>query len=155
MFNITQFREFIVAPALNAIQIRSKEFIELLVFTCAVESAGGTYVKQVQGPALGIFQMEPNSFTDLWVNYVIRKPEICNALSLNLGVHRMPQPDEMISNLLLAAALCGLFYQRFKVDPKDMTEDTLWTLYKTHYNTDAGKAERDPSIKAYRKFIKV
>jgi hypothetical protein len=65
MFDITQFRADILTPTLEALQFREIELKELLVFTCAVESAGGTYVKQVKGPALGIFQLEPNTFTDV------------------------------------------------------------------------------------------
>jgi hypothetical protein len=153
MFNIDQFRENILAPALDALQIRSKELAELLVFTCAVESAGGTYVKQIQGPALGIYQIEPNSFTDVWQNYAIRKPDVLNLLALNLGVHRVPEPREVITNLLLATAMCALFYQHRKVFPKQMDEDYLWDLYKKYYNTEKGAAQKEPSILAYRKFI--
>ena len=49
MFDITQFRQDILSPALDALQIRGENLKELLVFTCAVESGGGTYVKEIQG----------------------------------------------------------------------------------------------------------
>ena len=52
MFDITQFRADILTPTLEALQFREIELKELLVFTCAVESAGGTYVKQVKGHLL-------------------------------------------------------------------------------------------------------
>ena len=70
MFNITQFRENIVNPVLHDLQMYTKEMAELIVFTCAVESNGGTYVKQIKGPALGIYQVEPSTFTDIWVNFI-------------------------------------------------------------------------------------
>lgn len=154
MFDIKQFREDILAPSLNALQIRSKEFAELLVFTCAVESAGGTYVKEIKGPALGIYQLEPNSFTDIWVNYIVRKPDIVNLFSLNLGIHRMPQPEEIITDLRLATAMCAMFYRSRKVIDGSMDENVLWDLYKEHYNTPKGKAKKDQAIKAYQNFIK-
>ena len=48
MFDITQFRQWIVRPALADLQLQSAAFEELLIFTCAVESNGGTYVHQIQ-----------------------------------------------------------------------------------------------------------
>ena len=154
MFDITQFREDIVAPALNAVGIRSPEYVELLVFTCAVESAGGTYVKQIQGPALGIYQIEPNTFTDIWHNYILRKPDIVNMLSLNLGIHRIPAPLDLITNLSLSSVMCAMIYKARKVNPVDSNPETLWSLYKEFYNTPAGKAEHDACMKAYKKFTK-
>jgi hypothetical protein len=61
MFNITQFRELLIRPVLDSLQMYSKDAEELLVFTCAAESNGGTYLHQVKGPALGIYQCEPST----------------------------------------------------------------------------------------------
>lgn len=155
MFDITQFRDNIVTPSLELIQMRSECMVELLVFTCAIESAGGTYVKQKNGPALGIYQIEPATFTDLWVNYISRKPDIVNLLSLNCNVHRMPEPHEVMWDLRIASICTALLYRYKKVTPTQKDEDYLWDLYKTHYNTPGGAAEKDPSLKLYRKFIKV
>ena len=154
MFDITQFRYDIVVPTLNAIQIRSDCIVELLVFTCAVESAGGTYLKQMNGTALGIYQLEPASYTDLWVNYIMRKPDIINLLSLNLNINRMPDPLDLITDLKLATICTVLFYKHRKANLITQDEDTLWTVYKEFYNTEKGKAAKDASIKAYRKFIR-
>jgi hypothetical protein len=132
----------------------SKEMEELLVFTCAVESAGGTYVKQIQGPAVGVFQIEPASLTDLWCNFIIRNPYIVNLLTLNFGVHRMPSPESLITDLRIAAAICALYYKRKKANLTSISPDSLWDVYKPLYNTVKGKAEKEASLKAYAKFIK-
>ena len=155
MLNITQFREDIVLPSLHALQMYTKEFAELLVFTCATESAGGTYVKQIHGPAVGIFQIEPASLTDLWVNFIVRNPSYMNLLTMNFGVHRMPMPIDLITDLKLATAICALFYKRHKVNVISTEPSDLWDIYKKYYNTELGKAEKDTSLKAYSKFIKV
>jgi hypothetical protein len=155
MFDITQFRTDIVTPTLDALQIRGKEFIELLVFTCAVESAGGTYVKQNKGTALGIYQLEPSTFTDLWHNYILRKPDVVNLLSLNLSLHRVPDPIQLITDLSLATVCCVLFYKWKKVQINSIDENHLWEIYKEFYNTPLGKSEKEPSLKAYRKFTKL
>ena len=41
---------------------RKQSAIDLLLGTAAQESAFGTYLRQVNGPALGAFQMEPATF---------------------------------------------------------------------------------------------
>lgn len=157
MFYINQFRDDIVAPSLNALQIRNKNMHELLVFTCAVESAGGTYVRQIKGPALGIYQIEPATFTDVFTNYVLRKPDILNLFSLNLGLHRMPEPEQVITDLRLASATTACLYLYRKANlPDDVTlnAEQLWDIYKPLYNTIKGAAEKDSALKAYAKFIK-
>jgi len=155
MFDIKQFRQCILSPTMEALQIRSPQLAELMVFTCATESAGGTYLKQIVGPALGIYQIEPATFTDVWINYILRKPDIVNLLSLNLGVHRMPMPTDVIHDLRLATATSLFLYIQRKAKPLDSSEETMWDLYKRLYNTVKGKATKDASIKAYRKFAKV
>ena len=65
MLNIAQFRDLIVKSTLNDLLLYSEDAEELLVFTCAVESLGGTYLQQVKGPALGIYQMEPVTYNDI------------------------------------------------------------------------------------------
>lgn len=154
MFNITQFRENIVNPVLHDLQMYTKEMAELIVFTCAVESNGGTYVKQIKGPALGIYQVEPSTFTDIWVNFIIRNPYIVNLLTLNFAVHRMPAPIEVVTDLRLATAFCALHYKRYKVQPESIEPNVLWEPYKQYYNTIKGKSEKTKSIKAYQAFIK-
>lgn len=154
MLDIKQFRELVVLPALHDLQMYTKEFAELLVFTCATESAGGTYIKQITGPAVGIFQIEPNSLTDLWVNYVVRNARYLNLLSMNFGLYKMPDPIDLITNMKLAAGVCALFYKRHKVNCLSMEPDALWEIYKKYYNTVKGKAEKETSLKAYAKFIK-
>lgn len=65
MLDCSQFRALIIEPVLSKLQLYSKDAEELLVFTCAAESLGGTLLHQIQGPAVGIFQMEPNTYTDI------------------------------------------------------------------------------------------
>ncbi len=154
MLDVNQFREVIVLPALHGLQLYTKELAELLVFTCAVESAGGTYIKQIHGPAVGIFQIEPAVFTELWVNCIIRNPSYINLLTMNFHVHQMPKPDELMTDLKLSAAICGLYYKWKKVNPLQMDAEYLWGLYKEFYNTKNGKAEHETSLKAYAKFCK-
>jgi len=49
----------------------------LLLGTIAIESDLGLYNRQIKGPALGLFQMEPETHYDIWAN--------CDALRSDVG----------------------------------------------------------------------
>lgn len=57
-----QFEDLIKRTLAAANLPRKQSAIDLLLGTAAQESAFGTYLKQVNGPALGVFQMEPATF---------------------------------------------------------------------------------------------
>lgn len=152
MINIIQFRELIVKPSLNDLVLYSKDAEELLVFTCAVESGGGTYIKQVNGVALGIYQMEPATHTDIWINFINFHPSICMKLSLNFAVHTQSE-DRLIYDLRYATAMCRLHYYRNKEKlPSHQDENAIWEYYKKFYNTPLGKAKKEEAISKYHAF---
>lgn len=153
MFNHTQFRDYIVVPTLNLLNMYSKDAEELLVFTCAAESNGGTYIKQVNGPALGIYQMEPKTYTDIWQTYIPSKSGLLTILALNFNCPIAPNPGRLIYDLKFASVMTRLFYARFKEPiPSHTDVDAIWDYYKKYYNTTEGKADKDACIKQYNKF---
>lgn len=155
MINYMQLKELIIKPTLDLLQMYSVDAEELLVFTCACESLGGTYLKQIKGPALGIYQMEPNTYTDIWQNYIKNHGMIVNLLTLNFQCHNMPLPERMIYDLRYATAMARIHYRRVKEGlPPANDVNKIWEYYKKYYNTPLGKAEQEESIKHYRKFLK-
>jgi len=128
---------------------------ELLVFTCAAESNGGTYIHQVKGPALGIYQCEPSTHTDIWQNYIINRHSITSILSLNFNCPRIPEPARLVYDLHYATAICRLHYRRqAEALPKADDVEGMWDYYKKYYNTANGKAKRDKAVKIYESFLK-
>jgi len=155
MFDCNQFRSLIIEPVLSKLQIYSKEAEELLVFTCAAESNGGTFFHQVNGSALGIYQMQPNTYTDIWTNYIRARNKMATLMALHLGCNRIPEQDRMIYDLHFATAMARIHYLRTPGKlPRHEDVDGLWSYYKEHYNTEKGKAQKDESIKKYNEFIK-
>lgn len=154
MFNIIQFRETIVKSTLNDLLMYSPEAEELLVFTCANESKGGTYIRQVDGPALGIYQIEPETYNDIWQNYIKSNASLAMRLFSNFDVCGMPHPERMIYDLRFSTAMARIFYFRIKQSlPAANDIDSIWTYYKTHYNTSKGKALKEAAIKNYHEFL--
>lgn len=153
MINANQLREYIIKPALTDLVMLSDDAVELMMFTCAVESNGGTYIKQVNGPALGIYQMEPNTYNDIWQNYLKSRSSLLMMLLSNFECVSMPSEDRLIYDLRFATAMTRIHYYRVAEKiPPHQDIDTLWEYYKTHYNTSQGAAEKHAAIKQYYNF---
>lgn len=154
MFNVSQLRELIIKPTLLDLISYTDDAMELLVFTCAVESDGGTYLKQIKGPAVGIYQMEPDTYNDLWHNYIFNKPYLISILTSNFNIPSMPSYGHMIYDLRFATAMARIFYKRIEEEiPSCKDVNAIWDYYKKYYNTPKGKATKDESISKYKRFI--
>lgn len=155
MLKVEQLRDLIIKPTLLDLVLYSEDAVELLLFTCAVESNGGTYLKQVKGPALGIYQMEPATYNDLWINYIKNKPSLLMIMLSNFDCVRMPPEDRLIYDLRYATAMTRLFYGRISeaLPAKDDIQG-IWDYYKKFYNTTAGAAKQVESIQKYLTFLK-
>lgn len=154
MLDCSQFRSFIIEPVLSQLRVYSKNAEEILVFTCAAESLGGTYLHQVKGNALGIYQMEPATYTDIWVNYIHSRSQLATLMAMHFNCNRIPEPERLIYDLNFATVMARIHYLRVTEnipDPQDV--EGLWNYYKKYYNTEKGKAKKDDAIKKYEKFI--
>lgn len=153
MLNINQFRDLIVRPALHDLMLYSIDAEELLVFTCANESLGGTFIHQVDGPALGIFQMEPATYNDLWQNYIKSNGRLMMILFSNFMVNSVPAEERMIYDIRFATAMARLFYARIAEPlPSAMDENAIYSYYKRYYNTSLGAANQEQAISKYHLF---
>lgn len=157
-FHPLQFLTEIVRPSLNRLETRAKiqttEMAErLLVLTCYAESLGGTYLKQVGGPALGIYQMEPFTHNDIWKNFLTstRMKDVRNALYLTLGDAHflyiqdvvLPFSDALIGNLEYATMMARIHYYRVPTSLPSASNahsanEAVAQYWKDHYNTHLG-----------------
>ena len=154
MLNSQQLKTLIIIPALKDLVLYSDDAVALLLFTCATESIGGTYLHQEKGPALGIYQMEPTTYNDLWVNFILNKNSIVLQLSHNFACGYMPSEERLIYDLRFATAMARIFYARIKAPlPNANDIEALWDYYKLYYNTAKGAATKDKSIALYQQFI--
>ncbi len=154
MFNIAQFRELIIKSTLNDLKMYSENAEELLVFTCAVESLGGTYLTQVGGRALGIFQMMPETYNDIWENYIKGKGGLGLILLSNFHINFMPSEERLIYDLRYATAMARIHYNRVVEPLPDKNNvKAIWNYYKAYYNTFKGDAYETESVIKYMNFI--
>ena len=153
MLNFEQLKTLIIEPALRDIVMFSDEAVQLLLFTCAVESVGGTYLHQIHGPALGIYQMESKTYNDIWTNYINSKQSLKLQLLHNFNAPVMPDEYRLIYDLRFATAMARIHYYRIDEPlPKLNSLVGLWNYYKAHYNTSTGKASYSGAIEAWNNF---
>ena len=137
--DVRQLRELVIKPACEAIGLWSVAAEELLLGTACQESKCGQYLHQLgNGPALGIFQMEPATYRDHWTNFLRYRSEMAGKLIAMCG-HVAPAPEEMIWNLLFAAAMCRVHYYRVKAPlPKAGDLAAQAEYWKRHFNSALG-----------------
>jgi hypothetical protein len=145
--NKTQLREWIIRPPLKALNLWSEAAENLLMGTCAQESHLGEYIKQVNGPALGIFQMEPATHDDIWGHL---NTDLMRQARQAAGMFH-PKAEIMIYNLHYAVIMCRLHYRRVKEPLPDANDIAgLAKYWKKYYNTHLGKGKEQDFITNYK-----
>ena len=139
MLNVLQFRLNVVRPVLEAIGSHSMA-AENLVLGTALQESNTHYLRQLaEGPACGLFQMEPATHDDIWDNYLGYRNELSGQVSSFLVPGR-ERVEQLIWNLAYATAMCRVHYRRVPEPLPDATDiQGLAAYWKQHYNTSQGK----------------
>ena len=145
MIDATQFRQLVIKPTLLEIDMHS-EAAEVLLLGTAITESGLKYLRQHgDGPARGVYQIEPATMHDVWLNYLAHRS------SLEAKIQSMIPPcdkkmleEQLVTNLAYSTAIARICYFR-KPDPMPKEDDIegLAAYWKQHYNTPlgAGKVE--------------
>lgn len=153
MINAAQFRELVVRQTLLELapEIPYSIAAENLLMGTAAQESKLSYLQQIRGPALGVFQMEPTTFRWLWDDWLAKRPILKLKFVDMIPSWRVGMPErEMIGNLYFAAAMCRLRY--WVVTEKLPDGDDVRALaryWKAHYNTPAGAGHEDDFVEAY------
>ena len=124
--------------------------LELLMMTAAHESKLGTYLEQMNGPAQGIFQMEPATEEDIWDNYLHYREGLESVVEeFSLGDYT----DELKWNLKYAIVMTRVHYYRVPEKLPEYEDSQFFTelseYCKKHYNTEDGKATAKKYLEDY------
>ena len=176
--DVGDFRELVVRPALRHLAeqgfkpgLWSPAAENLVVGTAAHESGGFRYLwqRQANGVRLaheqagrGLFQIQPNTHQDMWLNYLRFRPPLMVALrDLSIWARQSIRPEngpaddqELIGNLPYAAAVCRLIYWRKKppLPPADDIEG-LAKYWGQHYQTENDPKKIKDFISNYRRYV--
>lgn len=145
-----QLRE-LISETLYEIGLHSEDAVNLLMGTAAQESRLGYYIKQIKGPALGVFQMEPATFDDIVKNYLTYKDSLFVRISTNSKI-RYASSDQLQFNLKLAICFARIHYLRVP-EPLPTTIEGYAAYWKKHYNTYLGAGTEEEFIQNYKKYV--
>lgn len=143
-----QLLQYVIGPALHRIGLDTPESMALVLGTAMVESDCGRYIHQINGPALGIYQMEPATYDDIFANFLIYKKQMMDVMA----PFGRPRIEKMIYDLEFASQMCRIHYFRMpgKI-PKNA--DEMAQYYKNYYNTPKGKAVTSECIPKFQEAI--
>lgn len=151
-----QLRELIIRPTLEELDMWSPAAEDLLMGTAAQESRLGTYVKQYgAGPALGIYQMEPLTHKDIWVNYLSYREEISSKLyQMIMTETTIPDDRHLVVNLEYATAMARVQYLRVPESlPKQGDIKGYAKYWKQYYNTPLGAGTVNEFVENYHVLV--
>jgi hypothetical protein len=151
MIRVSDLREHVIRPTLKLLNMGSLAAENLLLGTCAQESRLGTYLKQRNGPALGIYQIEPATHDDLWKNFISFHPDLLSTL---MAINHYPRYESLVTDLSYATAIARLVYYRAPEKLPDANDvEGLAAYWKAHYNTPLGKGTVKEFIDNYNSLV--
>lgn len=155
-FNRDQFQD-LIERVLTEINMHSRAAVKLLLGTAAQESAFGTYLRQVGGgPALGVFQMEPDTERDIWKNYLAYREDLAETVWQIAGAAYDvgSSVDALEANLSYQIAMARIHYLRIK-EPLPPHDDVngMARYWKRHYNTLKGAGSEQEFVENYLKYV--
>ena len=132
----------IIAPTLRRIGLYSPAALNLVAGIGMVESGYRTR-KQIGGPALGYWQMEPATEQDCWVNFLDYRPLLAG-LVRKIAAPSIPQSYLLLTSDPYAAAMCRIRLYRSPDPLPDATNaEALCRAWRIIYNTVEGAGQVD------------
>ena len=99
MLSAIHLQDWVIAPALDKIGLWSRSAEKLVLGTVIVES-GLTWLRQWgDGPALGLWQVEPSTQNDLYTNFLNYRPEPGTQL-MELRAPNLSMDENLATNLM-------------------------------------------------------
>lgn len=168
-----EFLEIIIKPVLNRLEMGGTAAERLMLGTALAE----TGLREVEqglgrraGPALGYFQMEPATYSDLWVGYIncgrigtagrhvllgyiSRDAKVFSQTSSpppDADFHTLPDVMELVYCPRFACAMSRILYRRIPHPlPRPDDIEALAAYWKKWYNTEKGKGTIEHYLAAW------
>lgn len=153
MIDSTHLLKHVVRPVLRHLGLGGGRAEALVLGTAAQESKCGLWLVQLNnGPAQGIYQMEPATHDDLWNNYIQHRPQL--AAKVNYYRCRWGNglgAEEMVGNIYYATAMCRIHYLRVpEALPHDLVGQAEY--WKKYWNTHLGAGTVEEYLSNWRQF---
>jgi hypothetical protein len=145
--DVEQLRLNVIRPVLTRLDLHSP-VAENLVLGTALHESNARYIRQIDGPAMGIYQMEPATHYDIHKNFLAYNTPLKIRVNNLAGYFsgELPDPGELIGNLYYATAMCRAHYRRLKAPLPTNEPFSLAQYWKEFYNTRYGKGTVDQAL---------
>lgn len=146
------FLNQLITSTLQDINLYSTEAVQLLLGTCAQESAFGTYRRQLGGgPALGIFQMEPFTHDDCWASFLNFNSDLSHRI-LSVSGLSCPNSQSLVDNDKYAICMARVkYYRDSQPIPLDLAGQAMY--WKRVYNSFFGAGKVEEYLMNYQKYV--
>lgn len=137
--NLENLRDCVIRPTLKHLGLYSPAAENLVLGTALVESKA-EYLRQIKGPALGLWQIEPATWQDLHENFLRFRTDLRARLDELSTTAKMTEgPLEMVGNLYYGCAVCRLIYRRAPEPLPDADDaEGMASYWKRFYNSSLG-----------------
>lgn len=146
-----------IKHALKETGLYSHDMYYLLLGTAATESDFGKITKQVNGPALSIFQIEPTTHDDIWRNYLPNYPKLTKKINKTLWFG-IPKLVQLRYNIKYATLIAYVQYKRACTKtgytiPSHKDPWSLAWMWKKYFNTKNGKGTTTRFYQKYKEYV--
>lgn len=145
----TRFLDKVIRPSLMCIGMHSRQAEILVLGTALHESKLRERDQRGGGQALGLFQIEPETHSDIWDNYLRFRPTLARRVEHLLDL----EPDrtqQLRDNDRYGAALARIHYERTGLALPDAADlDGQARFWKSHYNTHLGRGRPEDYVRSW------
>ena len=149
------FLDEVILPALAKLELdpNPRAVAQLLLGT-AIQESNLQFRRQFgDGPARGLFQMEPVTHDDIWANFLKFNAGLSAKVASFLGGGG-PSADAMENNDLYATAMARAHYRRVPAAlPAADDIVAMGAYWKVHYNTLLGAGTAQEFIDHYQQVV--
>lgn len=144
-----------IRPALQTLSHGGRA-AEQLVLGTAIQESLLIHRRQLgNGPAVGLFQMEPATHDDCWTNFLKFRSDLAALVRSTLAVGEQSVAETMVHNDRYAAAMCRVRYLRARgALPAADDVSALAAYWKLHYNTPLGAGTSPEFIAKWAQYVK-
>jgi hypothetical protein len=152
--NPEQIREDIIRPALKAISLWSPE-AEILIYGTGMVESNYENLKQIHGPALSYWQIEPNTHSGVRKYLSVRtNRDLFDRVTSCCFMSVLPDDEALIYNMRYAVIICRMIYYTYSAPIPDTNNAKDFAEYhKKYYNTAKGKADVGRNTEVFEKIL--
>ena len=143
-----------IRPALAKLEAGGRAAEQLLLGTAIQESLLVHRRQLGNGPARGLFQMEPATHDDCWDNFLKFRSALATKVRQTLEPGQEPVAGTLEVNDAYAAAMCRVRYLRVPAAmPADADIAAMANYWKLHYNTPLGAGTPDEFLEKWPRYV--